>query len=105
MEDDYELSHLHRFAYNILTYIKYLHRKAKKEVTNQLDDIDIDPTSDINIRDIVEKEAQLTTSAENQCPSPVPLPRQCKWCHLVAKSVTNASAPTQVAPSGGQNCH
>ena len=38
---------------------KYLHRKAEKEVTNQLDDIDIDPTSDINIRDIVEKEAQL----------------------------------------------
>ena len=84
---------------------KYLHRKAEKEVTNQLDDIDIDPTSDINIRDIVEKEAQLTSSPENQCPSPVPLPRQCKWCHLVAKCVTNPSAPTQVAPSGGQNGH
>ena len=58
LEDDYELSDLHRFAQNIGKK-KYLHRKAEKEVTNQLDDIDIDPTSDINSRDIVEKEAQL----------------------------------------------
>ena len=72
-------------------------------MTNQLDNnqclspIDIDPISSIYIEDLAEetdvKEAKLTTSADNQS---LPQPHQCKWCHLVAKCVTNASAPTQL---------
>ena len=80
---------------------KYFHREANEEETNQLEDNEclspdhITPTPDIYNGEILEEgdmsEAKKTTSCYNPS-STVPRPHQCKWCHLVAKCVTNSSS-------------
>ena len=84
---------------------EYLHRASKEVETNQLDNNKSLPPDHIEhiIEDVMEerevKEGTLITSP------PIPHPHKCKWCHLVAKCVTNASVPTQIVSSGGQNCN